>query len=145
MASVVVNGIPYDWGGIEFDVNGKIITGITSISYSHEMMTEILMGAGRNPYGRTDGVYKPGETEFECYESSFRDIIQTLGAGYMMKEFSASVSYSHTGDNTSTDELLRCRIVKGAHSHKQGPNGLIVKASMSVLRYKIHGLDPVNS
>jgi len=145
MASAVVNGIPYDWSGIEIDANNKIVQGAVSISYDHEVLVEILMAAGKNPFGRTDGVYKPGQPELELYESSYTELIVALGAGYMMKKFQVSVAYAHPGDPTRTDELIDCRIVKDAHSHKQGPNGVTCKVTLSMMRAKINGIDPVNT
>jgi hypothetical protein len=145
MASAVVNRVPYDWASIEIDCDDLILQGARSISYEHGMEVEKNFGASREALNRTEGVYSAEDGELTLLESDYRLLIQKFGPGYMRKVFQISVSYSHANEPTITDELIDCRIIGDAHDKQQGPDGLEVSLTISIMKIKASGIDPVNA
>lgn len=140
-----VNQVPYDFASIEFDIDGLLTVGLRSLSYEHGMEVEKNFGASREAINRTDGVYSAEDAEVTLLMSDYRALIAQLGNGYMKRVFPAAAVYGHDGGETYTDELIDCRIIMDAHDHSQGPEGLEVSITLSVMKVKPNGVDPVNA
>lgn len=145
MASAIVNRVPYAWASIEIDLDDLIIGGARSISYEHGMEVEKIRGAGREALGRTEGDYNAEDSELVVLESDYLLIVQKLGPGYMLKVFQISVARAHPGEPVVTDELVDCRIIGDAHDYQQGPEGLEVSLTISIMKVKPNGVDPVRA
>ncbi len=146
MASARVNNVPYDFASLSWNIRGLIISqGLRSISYEHGMELEKLMGADREAFDRTGGTYNAEDVEVTVYESTYLAIIEALGQGYMLPdaEFAMSLSYGKDGQEVHTTGFERCRIIKDAHDHSQGTEGLECSITISVMKVRPNGKDPV--
>jgi hypothetical protein len=146
MASPRVNNVPYDFASLTFNINGlRITSGLRSISWEHGMEVEKLMGADREAFDRTGGTYNAEDSEVTLYKSTYLAVIGALGPGYMLPdaEFGASLSYGKDGQEVHTVQFERARIIKDAGDHSQGTEGLEVSITLSVMKIKPDGIDPV--
>lgn len=140
-----INGVPYDHASAEVGGPGGPIITIDSWSYGHEVELEKDPGATREDLNRTAGVHHVSDAEMSMQEKSYRVLIGELGNGYMMKVFPLSVSYWNTGEPTITDELKDCQIIKSTVESSKGPSPIRRALTLSVMRIKEGGLDPVNA
>lgn len=141
-----INGVPYDFGSLEVGVKGGVIlSGLQSISYGHSIDSAKTTGSGREDIDETQGHHTVDDAEVTVLESDYRTWIKSLGNGYMFKRFPLSVSYAYDGQPLIVDELKQCRFKKVAANAQKGPEGLTRALTLSVMRIKEDGLDPVNS
>jgi len=143
MAAIVKN-VPYDFANLEIDINNTIVSGLRGISWEHGFEVEKLFAAAREAIGRTEGVYNVEDVELTLYESSYHELITALGAGYMTEaaRFPMSLSYAHPDAPTVDVQFQDCRIIKDAHDHQQGAEGLECSVTLSVMKVVVKGIDP---
>ena len=141
----MINEVAYDFENVRIDANNTEIKGISAISYEHGFETEKQFGSGREAFDATEGVYEADDAEITMAEYAYRNLVDSLGAGYMSKaaRFDISVAYAHAGEPVITDILERCRIIRDAHDLSQGPDGLEVTITVQVMKVKPNGVDPV--
>lgn len=140
-----VNGVPYDFASLELGVPGGPCIGLQSITHGLSVELEKLSGATREDYDRTPGLGHADDAEVECYESDYQRMVKTMGNGYMMQEFPATLSYANKGAALQTVEMKRCQIVKVSQNAQKGPSGLTRSMTWSVMKIKEFGLDPFNA
>lgn len=143
MAGLTVNDVPYDWGCTEIGMGSALtLEGAKGISYGSGFEVAKLRGTSRKPKTRTTGQYDADDGELTLLESTYRAMIAYLGKGYMRKEFPMTVSYSFEGEAIIVDQLKGCRIIKDAHDKQEGPDGLEVKVTLSIMEVWPSGIDP---
>jgi hypothetical protein len=138
-----VNNVPYDFAAVTVDLDDQIIRGLRSISWEHGMEVEKNFGSDREAINRTEGVYNAEDTEVTMLESDYFRLVNHLGNGYMRKVFQSSLAYGFDGEPVHTAELFDCRIIGDAHDYSQGPEGLEVSLTLSIMKIKVDGIDPV--
>lgn len=131
----LINGIRYSWASIELKIRGKIVTGITEISYKNMVEREKVRGQGRVAQGITEG-------DLDCEASmtlaleDYQALLDELAPdkiGAFDQTFTAVVSYEIPSGKVITDTLIDCRIKEGDKSHSRGTEGLTVTCPMDVM------------
>jgi hypothetical protein len=109
---MAVNGVLYDWEGVEIQLPGGVAVGVTEISYSDERGIEPRYGKGSAPrgYGRKNykasGSMTLDRDEFELLQNALG------GSVYKGEPFQIVVSYGNDGLATRTDTLPAVKITK---------------------------------
>jgi hypothetical protein len=137
-----INGNRYSWASVEIDVGGVIVTDIVSIDYGTKIDRKEIYGTGTMAaVGRTRG--RGSHTaSFEIRKEAFRNMIKRMGAGFMEVNFNITINYQDEGNPICTDKLMACEMGEVGNSAKDGPDDLIVKVPLSVLRVEYDGLSP---
>jgi hypothetical protein len=145
--SFAVNSVPYDNAALELTLDDLVIVGRRGLSFEHGFEVEKLFGATREAIARTPGVHNVEDVEVTMYQSDYFSLIAKFGNGYMSedKKFSGMLTYSYTNEQIHTVEFIGMRIITDAHDIQQGPEGIEVTVTCSVMRLKIDGFDPVNT
>lgn len=144
--SFAVNSVPYDNAALELTLDDLVIVGRRGISFEHGFEVEKLFGATREAIARTPGVHNVEDVEITMYQSDYFSLVAKMGNGYMSEEktFSGMLTYNYPGEKIHTVEFVGMRIITDAHDIQQGPEGVEVSVTCSVMRLKIDGFDPVN-
>lgn len=144
--SFAVNSVPYDNASLELTVDDLVIVGRRGLSFEHGFEVEKLFGATREAISRTPGVHNVEDTEITTYLSDYFSIVNKMGNGWMSedKRFSMMLTFNFTNELIHTVEFIGCRCIKDAHDYQQGPEGLECNLTISIMRLKIDGFDPVN-
>lgn len=143
----LINGRRHSWASLEVTVaNFPVVSGITELNYKWTMDPGIAKGAGPLPQGFTDGEWEgDGDISLQLEESY---LLQKLlaeangGDGFALVPFNILAQYDTLGFKVHTDELLGCRISDFDGSNGQGPDPLVRKYSLKILRMKFDGLSP---
>lgn len=75
MPTVLRNGINYSWGDIKVVLFGRVVTGITSVSYNRKQTKENNYGQGEEPISRGYG-----NVEYEASLTLYADELRALKA-----------------------------------------------------------------
>lgn len=144
--SFAVNSVPYDHASLELSLDDLVMVGRRGISFEHGFDVVKQFGASREALSRTPGVYNVEDVEITLLQSDYFSLITKLGSGYMSEDakFAALLTFNFTNEQIHTVDFIGMRIIKDAHDHQQGPDGLEVTVTCSVMRLKIDGIDPVN-
>lgn len=146
MAQSVINNVPYDFHSGELDCGDLLLSGCRGISFEHGMDGEKVFGSAREAYDETDGAYNVEDGELTLLETTYLALVGHLGNGYMVKRFDGSFTLSHQSSSELVFyELGRMRIKSEAHDYSQGPEGLEVSVTVSIMKVKVNGLDPVKA
>ncbi len=138
----LVNGNRHDYSSVEINVNSRIFTGVSEVSYSDALEPGKIRGTSAMKNGRTRGEYDP-DGSITLYKSEFQELIAALGAGYMEVSFPIVVHYQEPGSPIITDRLIGCRIKKAEDSHKEGSEALVVKCDLDIMGVVRNGVTPV--
>lgn len=127
----LINGINYDWAGVNFLVAGVPVSTIRSITYEAKRNFSNTMGVGPEPISRGSGNREYTGGSFEMLLDEFKTIITaspnndpTLNP---MFEISVIWGDSPFNPNSTTDTLLNCSIMTNARALKQGETAIWVK------------------
>ena len=142
--SLEVNDYTYDYGDVRNQTTGDPLEGVTSVSYSYSSDPTKFKGQGRKATGRTGGSLNAEDAEVVMKRSYWDAWKKKLGAGFMRKVFTYTVSYADDGDNVTTDTLEDCKIMSVAHNPKQGSDPVTVTLKLSVMNVLDGGLDPMD-
>lgn len=138
----LINGRRHAWSSIEVKILGKILTGITEISYKNTIDSADVYGAGREKLDETDGDLKP-EASMTLLSEDYYALLDTLAPnkeGAFDERFTVVVSYQpRPGDKIITDTILGARIKEGDHSHSRGTEALSVTVPLGVMRILENG------
>lgn len=129
----LINGYRHSWASIEMKVLGRIITGVTEISYKNTVESEEVRGAGRQVLGETEGDLA-SEASMTLHKEDYYALLDALApdkTGAFDARFTVVVSYTAPNNRTYTDTILGARIKEGDHSHSRGTEGLTVTCPLS--------------
>jgi hypothetical protein len=118
----MINEVAYDYENVRIVANGREIQGVTSLSYGMTVTSEKIGGTGREDIDATEGSVTAEDGEMEMHEYEFRNLIETLGPGFLRKKarFDMTVSKAHTGEPVITDTLQRVRLMGTGHELSKG-------------------------
>lgn len=124
---VLVNGVNYSWGNISFVVFGRVIKGITEVSYDKDQKKENNYGAGTEPVSR--GI---GNAEYSASITIYRD--EWLGIIALapnqdptqIPAFDIPVVFGGTRVVAQTDILQACEFTKDSLKATQGETKLLI-------------------
>jgi len=132
---MAVNGVLYDWEGVEIQLPGGVAVGVTEISYSDERGIEPRYGKGSAPrgYGRKNykasGSMTLDRDEFELLQNALG------GSVYKGDPFQIVVSYGNDGLATRTDSLPAVKITKqDSGASQDDDNAGVVKCDFTCIK-----------
>lgn len=137
-----VNGRVFSYASVEIQVDGELITGIKSVTYSDKVERSKARGAGRQPLGRTAGEYD-AEGSLTLLREDANALIARFGEGWMDRAFDVVVTYAEQGLPTQTDVLRGCLIDEANGSNEQGTDPLETELTLNVMYIERNGVLPV--
>ncbi|MEN6535503.1 MAG: hypothetical protein ABFD89_17700 [Bryobacteraceae bacterium] len=142
--SLTVNDYTYDYGNVRNKTEGDDLEGVSDIQYSYSSDPTKWKGQGRKHTGRTDGSLTADDATLTMSAAYWHAWRNKLGAGFMRKEFTYTVSYADADEEVETDTLEKCKITKVEKNPKQGPDPVTFKITLSVMNVLDGGLDPMD-
>jgi hypothetical protein len=130
MANVLRNGINYSWGDIKLVLFGRVVTGITAISYKVKQTKENNYGQGEEPISRGYG-----NREYEASIDLFIDELRSIKASAQaagldllsLGPVDVPVIYGNSRtQRLGTDILKSLEFLEDPMSGKQGDTKMIV-------------------
>lgn len=119
----------YEWADISADINGRDITGITSIKYTEKIEAEELYAKGRYPHSVQTGNISY-EGELEVTQSEYEALVKAgEGSVLRLRNLSAVVCYGNAsnGDAIIKDRIGGILITEGGKEFKQGDKSAKIK------------------
>ncbi|XXX79170.1 hypothetical protein WMF30_10390 [Sorangium sp. So ce134] len=146
----LVNNRPVSWARLKVQLSGanlsgsRALRGFRAISYKVTVERSPVRGAGRKPYGHTDGNVSYEASLTWIYET-WVHLIRELGNGFMDKEIVVSLAYrlGIATNNISTVEIVANGMKEAGGDHSEGTEGLEMPMPLDVTSIKIDGKDPV--
>lgn len=148
MASApLINGRRFSYTSTEIAITtiGKpftIYNDIIEASYSERLAMELVHGTSRSPIGWTAGTYEPGEASLTIGKSSFQDLIQSIGIGWLGINIQATLIFSEIGEKPCTDTLIG-RIIGAEDTMSYGPAPLATKLTIGLFSIARNGILPM--
>jgi hypothetical protein len=160
MASVQINGIPWDYQNIQtacgiYEKIGNNVRALVtdvplgralrSITYKDSLECDDMFGSSRQADDQTDGVgsYEAGFEIEKWGDQLLIASINQLGDGYgrATVRITLSMTFYKTGFDTWTDTISLARIISSDDSHKRGKDALMVQYSLKPHRVYKAGRD----
>lgn len=131
----LINGRRYSWASIEVKVAGRILTGITEVSYKNTVEREGVRGAGRQKLGTTEGDLDSEASMTLLAEDYYAllDLLAPNKVGAFDKQFTVVVSYTAPNNATITDTIVGASLKEGDHSHSRGTEALTVTCPLDCM------------
>lgn len=127
----LINGINYDWAGVNFLVAGVPVQTIRSINYDSKRNFSNTYGVGPEPVSQGSGNKEYSGGTFEMLLDEFKQIIAASPNNDPTTNppfpISAIWGDSPFNPNTTTDTILNCRIMTNSRALKQGDTAIWVK------------------
>ncbi|MAX78904.1 MAG: hypothetical protein CL843_01865 [Crocinitomicaceae bacterium] len=130
----LVNGTRHSWASVELNIMGRVVTGVTEISYSDTQTKENIYGAGKYPVARGRGNYEAtASITLLSYEV---DAIQTAaGEGKRLQDiepFDIVVTYLKEGQSELVTHYIRdCEFTNNAREMAQGDTSISVSLELT--------------
>lgn len=122
MAAPLINGVRHSWADVRINLLGRVVTGVSSISYDDTQKKENLYGAGMFPSHRGNGIYE-AKASIELFQFEVVAIQDAIAPGRLqaIPPFDITVSYLPTGaDKAVTDIIRDVQFVNNIRTVKQG-------------------------
>lgn len=134
----LVNGVAYSWVNITFPLFGRIVEGITAISYKKKQEKVNNYGRGKKAVSRGRG-----KEEYEAsitIEMKEAEWIKTQANGSLLdlKPFDVPVVFSGDGVTLTKHTLIACEVLEAGIEVEQGSTGITV--TLPLLPGDIKGL-----
>lgn len=137
--SPLINRKRYQHASAEIVIELQRIIDVKSISYEDELKPGKVRGTSKRVQGRTAGIYDCTGS-IEIYKGAAQQLLATLGAGFMEREFNVVIQYAATGMPLETVTLVGCRITKVSSDHSEDENGLADKMDLDIMEILRNGL-----
>lgn len=138
--ATMINGNAFDYSSIKITLADPApieFERITSISYEHSLDPDELRGQGPKPLADTTGTYTT-RASMSMYLGdwhTFRKMLMALvtqRGGWMQKRFQVVVSYAESGEQSVTDTLRGCRVIRASKAYRRGNDALMVDVDLYV-------------
>lgn len=129
----LINGHRYSFASIELTVNGRKFLGFREINYRVVREPGVVRGAHPEPLGYTRGEVSY-EADVTLYAEEARELLDTLGDGYMEVPFDIVVAYAEEGQPVVRDRLLGCTIRRVEMPSTRGTDPLEVRFELQPAR-----------
>ena len=143
----LTSGNKHDWSSVEIDVDGKIYTGVTELTYSDELKPGDVGGTNAQRLARTRGKYT-AEGSMSMHTEDGHELMLALsagGVGFKEKIFGVTCMYSDPGTAVITDKLIACRITSTEGGGSDGGDPTAIKFGLDVMRVEWNGLSALTS
>lgn len=142
----LINGRRYSFSSIEVAMtvlggSSELFLDISEINYSEVLNVSMVNGTSRNPIGWTSGMYEPQQGSIVIGKSSFQEMIQKIGPGWLGVNLVIAISYQDIGEILTVDTLA-CRLVGVEDSHSYGPDALTTTLTILPFYITRNGLPP---
>jgi hypothetical protein len=142
----LINGTRYGYASIETAVAGDLTTGFKSINYKTRTEAGMTRGTGFFQSGRAEG-QNSADGSWEMYKRDWQALVEKLappgsGKGWSRVSFLVTVSYAEDGEGVVTDTLYAVRMMSAEDSHSEGPDALVVRCDLSIMRIAYNGIFP---
>jgi hypothetical protein len=132
-----INGVQYDGGTIEINVEGVgNFSGVSSINYGYSKDTQKVYGVGSKALGRTPGIKNADDGSMEINYDEFHNWLDAAGGNddFMDSLFDVTVTYRVPGHALSTVVLKDCTPISWSAAHTLGTSDkLVITVNMSVM------------
>jgi hypothetical protein len=135
MDTPLVNGVRHSWASIEVQVLGRIVTGITAMSYEDKQEKANAYGKGVMPVHRSRGGKYEASSKITLHEYEVRAIQRALPRGKRIQDvpmFDITVSYLDDNDAMITDVIRNCEFTNNKREIKQGDTVIEVELELIV-------------
>lgn len=140
--SKLINGYVYDHGDLTMKVDGKEIPDVKELKYSTKREIGKFRGTSPIARGRTRGT-ADFEGSMVLLRSTFDQLIEQWGNGWMEKEFDIVATYGNDGQPLVTDTLLGCTIVSDEITSSEGADANEVSIGLDVKGILRNGKAPM--
>ena len=129
MATPLINGINGAWNDVTVTANGRILVGITAITYNVKQKKENNYGAGAEPVSRGYGAKEYDGGEMELYLEEWKKFIADSPDGDPLLEspFDIAVTFGDSESAIKKDVLTMCEFTENNMTTKQGDTKIMVK------------------
>ena len=128
-----INGFFYDFGSLELNFSGTVLTALESVDYGESMEEGERRGTAAEVLGRTRGQLQKGEGTVVGDKEEIQAFLDKLGDGRLERTGTATYVYGNNGAKTTTDVLQSVRILGVSDSHSQGTDALNMELTISYL------------
>lgn len=127
MTPILINGVNYSWSDISIVLYGRVIKGITEISYDRDQKKENNYGWGNEPVSRGYG-NKEYSASLTLYRDEWLGIIALAPNGdpTELGMFDIPVVFGSSRVLAQTDILKACEFTKDAFKASQGEMKLLM-------------------
>lgn len=132
----MINGKKYSWEDISVQLPHGDIVDFQNVDYSDGKEAEPVYGKGSNPTGYGTGNYSAEGKLTMLKEEHYKFIEWAKKQGkslYKLPPFPVAVSYANEDQDTKTDILKSCKIVKVSESSGQGDKEIKVEYEIKIL------------
>jgi hypothetical protein len=136
--SLIVNANEYDYGSIEFEVNGVPYQGTKSINYKEGVEIGKTFGTARHVRGTTGG-RSESSGDLEMFRTDWNRLLVQVGPGLGLVRVQIAVAYAEPGLPVAIDTLIGCRIIDLDSANSEGVDASIVKVGLHISRILWNG------
>lgn len=137
--SAEANDIFSSFVDLRLKVDGKELTGFTSLGCGDAIEDELVYGNQREPLGRTRGKYTVDDGTLTVYHNTFVDLLDIFGDGWGDKRFEMVEQIDLGNGRFSTTVLEGCRFKGAPAGGEEGTSALTREMKFSYLRIKRDG------
>ncbi len=124
----LINGRRFSFASIEIAAkigatSQELFLDVDDISYSESLVIAFKQGTARVPVGVTSGVWESQECSIVMGKSTFQDMVNTTGPGWLGINLLMVLNYADIGEPLVTDTIIG--MITGCEdAHTYGPDAL---------------------
>ena len=127
----LINGVNYDWAGVNFIVAGIPVQTLRSLNYDSKRVFTNTYGVGPEPVSQGSGNKEYTGSNMEMLLDEWKQIVAaspfgdpTLNAAFTISAVWGDSPYN---PNNTADTLLNCRFMTNGRTLKQGDTAIWIK------------------
>jgi hypothetical protein len=130
----LINGRRFSYASIELSMilgatKAAIFADVEEINYSERLEVAFKEGTARIPLGNTSGKWTPQEGNLVMGKSTFNQMVQQIGPGWLGINLLMTVAYSDIGEALAVDTVV-ARLVGHENAHSSTPDALKVSVAL---------------
>lgn len=146
-AAPLINGYRFSFASLEITAqigatDTELFIDVDDIAYEESLEIEYRYGAARQPIGWTSGTYQPGEGVLQMGKSTFQQMVQKVGPGWLGIQLVMNVAYADIGEALVVDTVIG-RISGASDAHSQGPSPLVTNVKLKLFTILRNGIPAV--
>lgn len=138
----LINGVQHAWSSIKINVLGRTVTGVVSIEYGSNRVTEDHYGAGDEPVVRGKGQQQYKKVMLELFQFEVVALQQASGGDITnIPAFDIPVLYEAVaGSGQVVDVIQNCAFLNNERGLKTGDTKSMVKLELICAGIKWHSI-----
>ena len=131
--NILINGVNYSWADISFVLFGRIIKGITEISYQKNSKKENNYGQGSEPISRGYG-NNEYTASFTIYRDEWLGVIALAPSldPTLIPLFDIPIVFGSSRVSSQTDVLRGCEFIEDSFKASQGEQKLLIQIPLII-------------